>query len=200
MAVLHRGSTAATAAGASGKKRRRGPQRDVNEGDQHRNFDQGADDAGQRLPGGHPESADRHRDGQFEVVAGRGERQRGGALVAQSSRVSTTCRRRTSARSRPAAAARSGPRPAGREVMSSPCSANSSTMVNSRPYSAHGPSFGRNLPSYHSRPLALSPSVRVRNPASSGMPRKTSTDAAIAQTENSALVVGRPSQPGSSCR
>jgi hypothetical protein len=70
-------------------------------------------------------------------------------------------------------------------VMASPCSANSTTMVNSRPYSANGPMRGRNRVSYHSRPRARSPMVRVRNPASSGMPRKISTDLAISHTETS---------------
>ena len=88
----------------------------------------------------------------------------------------------------------------GCEVMASPCIENSSTIVNSRPYSAHGPIFGRNVSSYHSRPFARSPSTRVRKPASSGMPRNTSTDSTIAHTENSADTVSRPSQPGRICR
>ena len=37
--------------------------------------------------------------------------------------------------------------------------------MNSSPYSATGPSLGRNLVSYQSRPLARSPMVRVRYPA-----------------------------------
>ena len=30
-------------------------------------------------------------------------------------------------------------------------------MVNSRPYNAHGPILGRNVDSYHTRPLSFSP-------------------------------------------
>ena len=73
-------------------------------------------------------------------------------------------------------------------------------MVNSSPYSAHGPIRGRNRSSYQVRPFARSPTVRVRNPASSGMPRNTSTERKIAQTLKSTPVVGSPSQPGSTCR
>ena len=50
----------------------------------------------------------------------------------------------------------------GREVICSPCSAKRMTMVNSSPYKAHGPIFGRNLPSYQSRPLVFSPIRRER--------------------------------------
>ena len=39
-------------------------------------------------------------------------------------------------------------------------------MVNSNPYSAHGPMRGSSRVSYHRRPLALSPSRRVRYPDS----------------------------------
>ncbi len=85
-------------------------------------------------------------------------------------------------------------------VMVSPCSAKSSTMVNSRPYSAVGPMKGRKVSSYHWRPLARSPNVRVRNPARSGMPRKTRTDFAMAHMDTSRSVWSRPSQPGRTCR
>ena len=45
----------------------------------------------------------------------------------------------------------------GREVICLPCRANRITIVNSSPYSAHGPILGRNVDSYQSRPLAFSP-------------------------------------------
>ena len=73
-------------------------------------------------------------------------------------------------------------------------------MVNSSPYSATGPSLGRNRDSYQSRPLARSPMVRVRYPATSGMPRKTATVPAISAMDTCRLAVCRPSQPGSTCR
>lgn len=43
---------------------------------------------GKRLPRGHPEGADRHRDGQLEVVSRRGERERGGPFVTEADRSS----------------------------------------------------------------------------------------------------------------
>ena len=88
----------------------------------------------------------------------------------------------------------------GAEMIASPWRANSSTMVNSSPYSAQGPIFGRNRSSYQVRPLARSPRMRVRNPATSGIPRKISTLRTIAPIENSADVVGSPSQDGSAWR
>jgi hypothetical protein len=42
--------------------------------------------------------------------------------------------------------------------------------------------------------------VRVKNPASRGMPRKTSTLSMIVTMENSADVVASPSQDGSAWR
>src|SRR5699024_10915288 len=86
------------------------------------------------------------------------------------------------------------------ERMPSPCIANSNTMVNSSTESDHGPILGRNLCSYQSRPLALSPNVRVKKPASNGMPNNTSTDTTIAPMENSADVVSRPNVEGSACK
>ena len=50
-------------------------------------------------------------------------------------------------------------------------------------------------------PLRASPIVRVRNPASSGMPRKISTDLAMAHSpRRRGWRVSRPSQPGSTSR
>jgi len=86
----------------------------------------------------------------------------------------------------------------GWEMMASTWNAKSSTMVNNRPYDDHGPILGRNVFSYQFPPLAFSPKVRVRKPANNGMPRNTNTEAMIAQTENSAEVVSKPSQDGSS--
>ncbi len=73
-------------------------------------------------------------------------------------------------------------------------------MVNRSPSRANGPMRGRNTPSYQARPRARSPYRRVRYPATSGTPRKTTTDHAMAATENCTLVVAKPSQPGSTCR
>src|ERR1039458_3836285 len=67
----------------------------------------------------------------------------------------------------------------GSEVIFWPCGANRRRTVNSRPYSATGAILGRNRVSYQSRPRARSPSVRVRYPATSGMPRKTATAPAL---------------------
>ncbi|SKS13709.1 Uncharacterised protein [Mycobacteroides abscessus subsp. abscessus] len=72
--------------------------------------------------------------------------------------------------------------------------------MNSRPYKAHGPIAGRNFDSYQSRPLVRSPIRRDRYPASSGMPRKISTDLAICHGEVLISVCGRCSQPGSTER
>ncbi len=52
-----------------------GSQGDVDESDEDRDFDEGSDDAGEGLAGGDAEGGDGHGDGQFEVVAGSGERQ-----------------------------------------------------------------------------------------------------------------------------
>ena len=82
-------------------------------------------------------------------------------------------------------------------VILSPCSANSTTIVNNRPYRATGPMRGRKRCSYHSTPLVRSPIRRVRNPATSGMPRNTSTTLAISHIDTSSASVSRPSQPGS---
>src|SRR5699024_208018 len=88
----------------------------------------------------------------------------------------------------------------GWEVMASPCMENSNTMVNSNPYNDQGPILGRKVFSYQARPLAFSPKVRVKKPASSGMPKKTSTETTIAPIENSAEVVSSPSQEGRAWR
>ena len=54
---------------------------------EHGDLDERSDDTGQRLPlMSRPEGRDRDGDGEFEVVARRGERQRRGPLVAQSER------------------------------------------------------------------------------------------------------------------
>src|SRR5690606_27744233 len=58
----------------------------VDQCDEHRHFDQWSDDGGQGLPGGGAVGGDRYRDGEFEVVAGGGERQGGGAFIAQAQR------------------------------------------------------------------------------------------------------------------
>lgn len=84
----------------------------------------------------------------------------------------------------------------GFEVMASPCRANSTTMVNSSPYRANGPIRGISSLSYQVRPLAFSPSRRVRNPAAGGMPRKISTERAISHTDTSKAVCSRLSRPG----
>lgn len=84
----------------------------------------------------------------------------------------------------------------GRLVTCSPCRANSNTIVNSRPYSAHGPILGRNFSSYQSRPFARSPIRREAKPAIRGMPRKTRTLRAICQTEISSPCESSPSHPG----
>ena len=54
--------------------------------------------------------------------------------------------------------------------------------------------------SYQSRPRVFSPTMRETTPASSGMPRNTTTEVTIDQKENSALVVSSPSQDGRICR
>ena len=57
-----------------------GPEAHVDQGDEDGHLDERADDAGQGLAGGDAEGGDRDGDGEFEVVARRGERQGGGAL------------------------------------------------------------------------------------------------------------------------
>ncbi|CAM5310443.1 hypothetical protein SHIRM173S_13324 [Streptomyces hirsutus] len=75
------------------------------------------------------------------------------------------------------------------------------TIVKSRPYSPQGPIFGRKPFSYRSRPIFFSPMRRVRKPASSGTPRKTTTFRAICHIEMSRFSpLPRPSQPGSRSR
>src|SRR6478609_2845610 len=69
--------------GAGGEVAFAGPEGHVNQCNKDGDFDQGPDDAGQGLPGGDAEGADRHRNGEFEVVARRRERQRGGLRIAQ---------------------------------------------------------------------------------------------------------------------
>src|SRR5690625_2742003 len=59
------------------------PQGDVDESDEDRHLEQRADHPGQRLPTGCAEGADGDGDGELEVVARRGERQRGGSGVAE---------------------------------------------------------------------------------------------------------------------
>ncbi|STD12588.1 Uncharacterised protein [Dermatophilus congolensis] len=59
------------------------PEADVDESDEGRDLDQGADDAGEGLAGGDTEGGDGDGDGEFEVVAGGGEGEGGGAFVAQ---------------------------------------------------------------------------------------------------------------------
>src|SRR5699024_12450889 len=88
----------------------------------------------------------------------------------------------------------------GWEVIASTCMENSNTIVNSNPYNDHGPILGTKVSSYQVRPLAFSPKVRVKKPASNGMPKKTSTETTIAPMENSAEVVSKPSQEGRAWR
>src|SRR5699024_3311167 len=59
------------------------PEGDVDECHEDRDFDEWADDTGQCLPRGDSVGADGDSDGEFEVVARRGERQRGRLLVAE---------------------------------------------------------------------------------------------------------------------
>src|SRR5512143_1462664 len=54
---------------------------DRDQADQDRDFDERADHAGESLAGGGAEGGDGHRDGQLEVVARRGERQRGRSRI-----------------------------------------------------------------------------------------------------------------------
>ena len=70
------------------------------------------------------------------------------------------------------------------------------TIVKSRPYSAQGATLGMNFVSYQSRPRRFSPMRRDRKPASSGMPRKMSTDRAMSHVDASMPVCSRPSHPG----
>ena len=69
-------------------------------------------------------------------------------------------------------------------------------MVYSRPSNASGEIAGRKVSSYQARPLVFSPMSRESTPANNGMPRKTSTEVAMDQKENSAEVVASPSQEG----
>ncbi|SKV33384.1 Uncharacterised protein [Mycobacteroides abscessus subsp. abscessus] len=64
-----------------------------------------------------------------------------------------------------------------------PCNAKRITMVNNKPYSAHGLIAGRNFDSYQPRPLTFSPNRRDRYPAISGIPRNIKTDVAISHGE-----------------
>src|SRR5699024_11242367 len=86
------------------------------------------------------------------------------------------------------------------ELSAAPRIANSTTIANNNPKSDHVPILGRNVFSYQSRPLAFSPKVRVKKPASNGMPKNTSTETTIAPMENSADVVARPNQEGRACK
>ena len=70
----------------------------------------------------------------------------------------------------------------------------------SRPISDNGEILGRNVFSYQARPLTFSPTTREMAPASSGTPKKTSTEVTIAPKEKVAEVVSRPSQEGRTCR
>ena len=69
------------------------PQRDVDERDEGGDFDERADGAGEGLAGGDAEHGDRHGDGELEVVARRGEGDRGVAVVGEAQAVAE---RRTS--------------------------------------------------------------------------------------------------------
>src|SRR5699024_3579600 len=73
-------------------------------------------------------------------------------------------------------------------------------MVYSSPTSANGEIAGKYFCSYHSRPLIFSPSTLDSTPASSGTPKKTSTEVMMAQNENSAATDCRPSHDGRTCR
>src|ERR1700756_3317343 len=55
----------------------------VDQPNQKRHFHQWSDDSRQSLAGGDAVSGDRHRDGQFEIVTGGGERQGRGAGIAE---------------------------------------------------------------------------------------------------------------------
>src|SRR5699024_3993611 len=59
------------------------PEGVVDECHEDRDFDEWADDTGQCLPRGDSVGADGDSDGEFEVVAGCGDCQRGGLLVAE---------------------------------------------------------------------------------------------------------------------
>src|SRR5665811_1327955 len=64
-----------------------GPERDVDQCDQDRDFDQGPNDTGERLPRRDAIRADRHRNGQFEIISGRRERERRRLRIAQTQSV-----------------------------------------------------------------------------------------------------------------
>ncbi|MOA64396.1 hypothetical protein D3C78_1904270 [compost metagenome] len=66
--------------------------------------------------------------------------------------------------------------------------------------SAVGPSFGMRTLSYHSRPFTFTPTMRVRAPRASGMPRKMRTLLAIAPIETFRAVAVPPSQTGRTVR
>src|SRR3546814_6257734 len=58
-------------------------------------------------------------------------------------------------------------------TISLPLRLNIATIVNSSATSVIGAIFGRKRVSYHSLPLAPASSLRVRNPARNGMPRRS---------------------------
>src|SRR6478735_3099513 len=68
---------------ATGREEPPGPERDVDQSDEDRHLDQGTDDTGEGLPGGDTEGGDGDGDRELEVVPGSGERERGGAGVAE---------------------------------------------------------------------------------------------------------------------
>ena len=60
-----------------------GPQRHVDQADEHGHLDEGSDDAGEGLARGHAEHADGYGDAELEVVARSGEGDRGVEVVGQ---------------------------------------------------------------------------------------------------------------------
>ena len=70
-------------------------ERHVNQGDEHGDFDERTHNAGERLSRRRTVGGDGNGDGQFEVVAGRGERQSSRAFVTELSAAPSRSRRPT---------------------------------------------------------------------------------------------------------
>ena len=73
-------------------------------------------------------------------------------------------------------------------------------MVYSRPSNAVGPMRGMNTPSYQAAPRRATRRRRVRYPATSGTPRKTTTLLAICPIETSIAAGAAPNHPGTTVR
>src|SRR5699024_11353440 len=69
--------------GVSAEPCLRGPERDIDDADQDRNLDEGADDPSQGLSAGSAEGADSDGNREFEAVAGCRKRQCCGSSVAK---------------------------------------------------------------------------------------------------------------------